>query len=49
MAMRGTSEMAPIKYVIFLAYGGLYGFFGVAFSLLAGKSANNEAKKDANI
>jgi hypothetical protein len=47
MAMRGTSEMAPIKYVIFLVYGGLYGFFGIAFSLLAGRSVNNEVTKDA--
>jgi hypothetical protein len=47
MAMKGGGEMAPIKYVIFLAYGVLYGFFGLAFSLLAGKPANNEAKKDA--
>ena len=46
MAMRGSSETAPIKYVIFLVYGGLYGFFGLAFSLLAGKSANDEVKKD---
>jgi uncharacterized protein involved in response to NO len=46
MAMKGTSETAPLKYVIFLVYGGLYGFFGVAFSLLAGKSANNEITKD---
>jgi hypothetical protein len=47
MAMRGASETAPIKYIIFLVYGGLYGFFGIAFSLLAGKSANTEVTKDA--
>jgi hypothetical protein len=47
LAMKATGEMAPIKYVIFLAYGGLYGIFGLAFSLLAGKSTNNEAGKDA--
>jgi hypothetical protein len=46
MAMRNTAEMAPIKYVIFLAYGGLYGFFGLAFSLLSGKSAKSEAQKE---
>lgn len=45
MAMRGASEAAPIKYIIFLVYGGLYGFFGLAFSLLAGKSANTEVAK----
>ena len=47
MAMKGTGGAAPIKYVIFLAYGGLYGFFGLAFSLLAGKSENSEAGKNA--
>jgi hypothetical protein len=47
MAMKGGGETAPIKYVIYLAYGGLYGIFGVAFSLLAGKPANSEARKDA--
>ncbi len=46
MAIYGASGMAPIKYVIFLAYGGLFGFFGLAFSLLAGKVVNNEDKKD---
>lgn len=47
MAMKGTGGMAPIKYVIFLAYGGLYGCFGLAFSLLTGKSGDSEAGKDA--
>ena len=45
LAIKGTSEMAPIKYVIFLAYAGLYGIFGITFSLLAGRPANNEAGK----
>lgn len=47
LAMRGAGEMTPIKYVIFLAYGGLYGLFGLAFSVFAGKTPNIEAKKDA--
>ena len=47
LAMRGTGEMTPIKYLIFLSYGGLYGFFGLAFSVLAGKAAKEEADKVA--
>jgi hypothetical protein len=47
LAMKGTGSMAPIKYVIFLAYGGLYGIFGLAFSLVAGKSAKTETGKAA--
>jgi len=46
MAMIGTTEIATIKYVILLVYGGLYGFFGLAFSLIASKSAKDEVKKD---
>ena len=41
LAMKGTDEMAPIKFVIFLAYAGLYGIFGLACSLLAVKPAND--------
>jgi ABC-type Fe3+-siderophore transport system permease subunit len=44
LAMKRTSEMTSIKYVIFLAYGGLYGCFGLAFSLLAGKSSDRGQK-----
>jgi hypothetical protein len=47
LAIRGTVELATVKYVIFLAYGGLYGIFGLACSLLAGKATTNEAGKDA--
>ena len=47
LAMKGTGEIASVKYVIFLAYGGLYGIFGLACSLLAGKATTNEAGKDA--
>jgi len=47
MAMRGTGELMAIKYLIFLAYAGLYGIFGLACSLLAGKSATNETGKNA--
>jgi hypothetical protein len=47
LAMKGASGMASIKYVIFLAYGGLYGIFGLAFSLMGGKSAKNETGEDA--
>ena len=47
LAMKGTGAMTPIKYVIFLAYGGLYGIFGLAFSLVAGKSAKTETGKVA--
>jgi hypothetical protein len=47
LAMKGTGGMVPIKYVIFLAYGGLYGLFGLAFSLVAGRSAKIEAGKEA--
>ena len=46
MAMHGANGIAPVKYVIFLVYGGLFGFFGLAFSLLAGKAIKNEDKKD---
>jgi hypothetical protein len=45
LAMKGTGEIASVKYVIFLAYGGLYGIFGLACSLLVGKSATNEVEK----
>ena len=47
LAMKGTAETASIKYVIILAYGGLYGIFGLACSLLAGQPATNEAGKNA--
>lgn len=47
LAMKGTEAMTPVKYVIFLAYGGLYGIFGLAFSLVAGKSAKTETGKVA--
>jgi len=46
LAMKGTDEMATVKYVLFLAYAGLYGLFGLACSLLASKSATNEAGKN---
>jgi hypothetical protein len=45
LAMKGTDEVAPLKYVIFLAYAGLYGIFGLGCSLLAGKPANDAAGK----
>jgi len=45
LAMKGTDEMAPIKFVVFLAYAGLYGIFGLACSLLAGKPANDGTAK----
>jgi hypothetical protein len=47
LAMKGTSGMVPLKYVIFLVYGGLYGIFGLVFSLVAGKSAKTETGKAA--
>ena len=47
LAMKSTGEIASVKYVIFLAYGGLYGIFGLACSLLAGQPAINEAGKNA--
>jgi multisubunit Na+/H+ antiporter MnhF subunit len=47
LAMKGAGGMAPIKYAIFLAYGGLYGIFGLAFSLVAGKSAKAGVDKEA--
>jgi hypothetical protein len=47
LAMRGSGELAAVKYVVFLAYGGLYGIFGLACSLLAGKSTADEAGKNA--
>ena len=47
LAMKGTGAMTPIKYAIFLAYGGLYGIFGLAFSLVAGKSVKTETGKAA--
>jgi hypothetical protein len=47
LAMKGTSGMVPLKYVIFLVYAGLYGIFGLVFSLVAGKSPKTEAGKVA--
>ena len=47
LAMRGTGEMAPIKYIVLLAYAGFYGLFGLAFSFLTGKPISNEPRKDA--
>lgn len=46
MAIKNSSHMAPIKYVIVLVYGGLYGIFGLAFSLLAGKGPKPVEKKE---
>jgi len=45
MAMKGTGDLVAIKFVIYLAYGGLYGLFGLACSLLAGKPASSEPSK----
>jgi hypothetical protein len=45
LAMKGSTEMTPVKYVIFIAYAGLYGLFGLAFSFLASKSARAELSK----
>jgi hypothetical protein len=47
LAMKGSGAMAPIKYVVFLAYAGLFGLFGLAFSFLAGKSEAVKPTKDA--
>jgi len=47
LTMKSGGEVAPIKYVVFLAYAGLYGLFGLAFSFLMGKSEKSEVKKDA--
>lgn len=47
LAVRGAGEMAPLKFIIFLAYAGFYGLFGLAFSFLAGKSTTNETGIDA--
>ena len=47
LAMKGTAVGTPIKYIIFLAYAGLYGFFGSAFSLVATKCAKTEAGKES--
>jgi hypothetical protein len=44
MAMKASSETATIKFVVFLVYGGLYGFFGLIFSLIAGKSSGDVAE-----
>jgi len=47
MAMKGTGELVAVKFVIYLAYGGLYGLFGLACSLLAGKPTSSEPGKNA--
>jgi hypothetical protein len=43
LAMQQGSEMTTAKYVVFLAYGLLYGVFGLAFSLVASKAKKTEA------
>ena len=47
LAMKESGEMAPIKYVLFLAYAGLFALFGLAFSFVAGKSGAVRPKEDA--
>jgi hypothetical protein len=47
LAMGETDKAVPIKYAVLLAHAGLYGFCGLVFSLLAGKPADGEARKDA--
>ena len=47
LAMKEGSEMTTTKYVIFLAYGLLYGVFGLAFSLVAAKAKKGEAGQNA--
>jgi hypothetical protein len=47
LAMWGAGEMAPLKFIIFLAYAGFYGLFGLAFSFLAGKSTTDKAGANA--
>ena len=42
LAIRGAGEMAPLKFIIFLAYAGLYGLFGLAFSLLAAERTKRD-------
>jgi uncharacterized protein involved in response to NO len=46
LAIKETSEMTPIKYFIYLAYGGIYGGFGLAFSFIAGRSAAPRPSQD---
>jgi hypothetical protein len=45
LAMKGGGAMTLVKYIIFLLYAGLYGVFGLAFSLVGGKSAGPDAGK----
>lgn len=47
IAMRGTGEMTPLKFIIFLAYAGFYGLFGLAFSFLAAKRTISEVATNA--
>jgi len=47
MAMKGTGDLLAIKFIIYLAYGGLYGMFGLACSLLAGKPTSSEPGNNA--
>ncbi len=43
----GTGETAPFKFLIFLAYAGFYGLFGLAFSFLGAKRATSEVVTNA--
>jgi hypothetical protein len=47
LAIKGTGAMTPVKYLVFLVDGGLYGFFGSIFSLVASKAAKAETGSKA--
>jgi hypothetical protein len=47
LAMKQGSEMTTAKYVIFFAYAVLYGFFGLAFSIVASKAKKGDAGQNA--
>jgi len=47
LALRGATEMAPLRFLLFLAYTGFYALFGLAFSFLEAKSANANREQSA--
>lgn len=47
LALRGTGETAPLRFIIFLAYGGFYALFGLGFSFLAAKPAPTSIRQPA--
>jgi len=45
LAIHGTSDMTPLRYIILLTYAGFYGAFGLAFSFLTGAPQSSQLKQ----